>query len=440
MGRKERVWLLTELPTLVSEGVVDAGTAEKLRRRYAADAQPGRGWGMIVCGVLGALLIGLGVILLLAHNWQDLSRPARTLLAFAPLAITQALVFAGQARGWRSAAWRETTGLLWTLAVGACIALIAQTYHMPGDMEGFTIVWAWLVLPILLFTQAATVLAAYFALLLAWASFSQLYGGVALLFWPLAAAAFPVVRAEVRSSPYGARTVWMLWVVALACTAAIGITLEKAMPGLWILTYAGALAVLYLIGGYWGAAAPTLWQRPLHTLGSCGIVVLTYLLTFDWPWHEIGFERYRDDPACHPLAAGFDYALAVALPVWAALLLVTAVRRGEARRIPFGLLPVVAAVGYIAVGTVSHPIAWVPVFLCNAYLFILGLATLIQGVRDRRMGTVNAGMLILMALILTRFFDSDYSLVAKGIVFILLGAAFMSVNMVLMRRRKEVAA
>lgn len=438
MGRRESNWLLAELPGWVAEGVVAADTAERLRRRYATE--PGRSWGVIVCGVLGALLIGLGVILLLAHNWQALSRPARVLLSFAPLAVTQVLVLAGVARGWRATAWRETSGLLWTLAVGACIALIAQTYHLPGDAEGFTLVWACLVLPVMLFTQAVTVLGVYLAILLAWASFSQLAGGVALLFWPLAAAVLPAVWHAARGNPHGLRTVYMLWLVALACTAALGITLEKAMPGLWIMTYAGAFAALYLAGGYWGATAPTLWQRPLHTLGACGTIVLAYLLTFKWPWHEIGWNCYRDQPAFHPLAAGFDYTLAAALPVLAGLLLATAVRRGEARRIPFGLLPLVAAAAYIAVGAGLEPDTRVPVFLCNAYLLVLGLITLVQGVRAQRIGTVNAGMLILIALILTRFFDSAYSLVAKGVVFILLGAAFMTVNLVLMRRRKAVAA
>lgn len=440
MGRKERSWLLTELPTLVSEGVVDTTTAERLRQRYATEGQSGRSWGVVVCGVLGALLIGLGVIMLLAHNWKDLSRPARILLSFAPLAATQALVIVGQVRRWRGGAWRETMGLLWTLAVGACIALIAQTYHLPGDAEGFTLVWACLVLPILWFTQAATVLASFFGILLAWASFSQLYGGVALFFWPLAALAYPAVRGEVRDHPQGMRAVCMLWILALAGTAALGITLEKAMPGLWILTYAGAFAVLYLMGGYWGAAAPTLWQRPLHTLGSGGVVVLAYLLTFEWPWHEIGWHYYHDDPAFHPLAAGFDYALAIVLPVLSGLLLATAVRRNEARRIPFGLFPVVAAVGYIAVGSGLDELAWMPELLFNAYLFVIGLITLVSGVRARRLGMVNAGMLILMVLILTRFFDSDYSLMAKGVVFILLGAAFMTVNMLHLRRRKEMTA
>ena len=71
MGQRERNWLLGELPTWVADGVVDAAASERLRQRYAAQVS-GRSWGMIVCGVLGALLVGAGVILVLAHNWDGL--------------------------------------------------------------------------------------------------------------------------------------------------------------------------------------------------------------------------------------------------------------------------------------------------------------------------------------------------------------------------------
>ena len=42
-------------------------------------------------GILGAVLIGGGIILLLAHNWEQLGRPARVAVAFAPLVLSQAL-------------------------------------------------------------------------------------------------------------------------------------------------------------------------------------------------------------------------------------------------------------------------------------------------------------------------------------------------------------
>lgn len=437
MDRKQSNWILGELPTLVSEGVLDAASAERMRLRYAPHSGPGRSWTRIVCGVLGALLVGLGVILLLGHNWNSLSRPLRAGISFAPLLAIQSLAAVGWKRRLSGPAWNETVGLLWSLAVGACIALISQTYHLPGDAETFTLTWALLILPVFWFHRAVTVLAVYLGLIVAQAVFCKIDGGVALLFWPLAAVALPVIRKAARPNPYAQRPVFMLWLFALACTAALGITLEKIMPGLWMLLYASLFAVLYLIGGYWGAEAPTFWQRPLHSIGSFGTVVLAYLLTFEWPWRGIGWYHLREAEGAHVWAASFDYFLAFALPLFALGLLVTSVRRGQTRRIPFALLPVLVAAVYSFSCLDSHGATSPAILISNIYLFAIGLSTLVQGVRDRRAGTVNVGMLIIIALILTRFFDSDYSFVAKGIVFIVLGALFLATNLFLSRRLKK---
>jgi hypothetical protein len=261
---------------------------------------------------------------------------------------------------------------------------------------------------------------------------------MALFFWPLAAAIVPAIRAARRAQPHGSRAVWMLWITALACTAALGITLEKAMPGLWMLTYAGAFAVFYLFETRANEEAPSLWQRPFHTLGVCGIAVLAYLLTFEWPWREIGWGYYRHDPAFDSLAAYFDYALAAGLPLLAGLMLAMTARRGMKTRAVYGALPLVVAAGYAVGGYDLDASGFIQIMLFNGYLFLLGIWTLIQGVTARRLRTINGGMVILIVLILTRFFDSDLSLVAKGVVFILLGAAFMIVNLAHLRRRKAV--
>ena len=55
---------------------------------------------------------------------------------------------------------------------------------------------------------------------------------------------------------------------------------------------------------------------------------------------------------------------------------------------------------------------------------------------ETRIGTVNAGMIILGALIVARFFDVDMGFVVRGIAFILLGIGFLATNLILMKRAK----
>jgi hypothetical protein len=96
-----------------------------------------------------------------------------------------------------------------------------------------------------------------------------------------------------------------------------------------------------------------------------------------------------------------------------------------------GAMPVFVAMG-LALTRFDHPFA--AMLLLNAYLFALGVGTLVAGLGERSLAMVNAGMLILAALILSRFFDADLGFIARGVAFIALGAGFLFVNVVMMRR------
>ena len=105
---KQARWLHAELPRLLEAGVLDAATADRLRAHYGPpDEAPRARLALTLFGVLGSLLVGSGIILLFAHNWDELSRPARTVVSLAPLAIGQALALWGVWSGRRSVAWRE---------------------------------------------------------------------------------------------------------------------------------------------------------------------------------------------------------------------------------------------------------------------------------------------------------------------------------------------
>jgi len=171
-------WLIREVDAWEREGVVDTATATRLRTRYALAVANETPWGRIIFGSLGALLVGLGIIALLAANWSDLGRPVRTIIAFMPLCTCAVLYVAGYRRGWSSRAFLEPLGLFWGLAIGTGIALIGQTYHLPQDAEAFTLVWTLLLVPVCYATRALAPVAGYFIGLLIWVSMSHLAGGV----------------------------------------------------------------------------------------------------------------------------------------------------------------------------------------------------------------------------------------------------------------------
>ena len=80
---------------------------------------------------------------------------------------------------------------------------------------------------------------------------------------------------------------------------------------------------------------------------------------------------------------------------------------------------------------------WPAVLILNAYVFALGLGTTISGLREQSMPQMNAGLLVLAALIMARFFDSQFGFVVRGVAFIVLGVGFLAANVYLVRRTRR---
>ncbi|MHC4502954.1 MAG: DUF2157 domain-containing protein, partial [Planctomycetota bacterium] len=60
-----------ELKRWVDEGIIDGARAEAIRKLYPAPG-PATPWAVLVFSGIGAVVAGLGVILLFAYNWQKI--------------------------------------------------------------------------------------------------------------------------------------------------------------------------------------------------------------------------------------------------------------------------------------------------------------------------------------------------------------------------------
>ena len=138
--KKHIKWLRDEIALWVNEGIIgpDQGTA--LKRRYPAPAE-GTAWGRIIFFSIGAILFGLGVILIFAYNWEKMHKFVKLAVIFA------ALIGAHGAGYWlkRPQSQFQTAGeglhLLGTMLFGAGIWLIAQIYHIEEHYPTAFLIW-----------------------------------------------------------------------------------------------------------------------------------------------------------------------------------------------------------------------------------------------------------------------------------------------------------
>jgi hypothetical protein len=427
MSARRARWLLGELPGLVAGGVIDGAAADRLRRHFEADVAQGGGRrvAVVVFGGIGAALIGGGIILMLAHNWEDLSRPLRAGLTFGLLLLAQGLAGWALLRRPRSTAWGESTATFLGLAVGASIALVSQTYHIGGDFGTFVLTWALLALPLafLFDSQLTASLVWVLAFLRVWGTTWGRSDDP--WFWALAAAGgLHFVLAARR-----AERDWRLPMLAgvAAAVLVLGGTAmvahgSKLLPVLYL---GGMLAFLYAAGTPAAGGEATGWRRVLRGMAAPAIALGALAGTYDFLWEH----ARRPASIWHT-----GFLLGVVL---GALALVRALRSLRESRWDDALYAgaLVPATLGVAAALAGHVTA--AMLVGNVYLAALGLATLARGLAEARLGATNVGLILLAALASARFFDADLSFLARGIGFVLVGAAFLGVNMYLVRKRGE---
>ena len=66
--------LLKDIQDLVNAEIISDEVADKIQDYYRTKGSLSKNRLFVVFGILGAILIGLGIILIIAHNWDELSR------------------------------------------------------------------------------------------------------------------------------------------------------------------------------------------------------------------------------------------------------------------------------------------------------------------------------------------------------------------------------
>lgn len=425
MKTKYARWFLGELDGLTGQGLLSPEAAERLRAYYRGRAAgDGRLRRELVLGVFGAMLIGGGVILLVAHNWTELARPVRAVLALLPVALSLALSGYALLRKPGSAAWRESTATALTLAVAAAIGLISQTYHL-GHVD-FLLTWALLALPGIYALRASVPAVFYLAIILGWAGDHR----SALGYWLLLAAIVPFLVLFLRRSTSG-RGALLGWSAALSLPVAVGITFGY-MQEIWLYAFSFLFAGMALEGVRRSNELRAA-RSPLALVGVLGVMGVAFLLSFksaaaeliphglDLPFAWIDGRFEADEVAV--------WLLLAALVGRVVQLYANALTAGRIVTGLLGGLPLLAALVAVT-GWPTVP----AVVLFNVYLAALSLAVVAEGLGAGHAGWTNLGLTGFSLLVVGRFFESELPLAARGLAFVIVGIAFLAVNRALGRR------
>jgi predicted membrane protein DUF2157 len=432
-------WLLAELPELTARGVLSSETAEALQQHYATSVptEPRR-IGFVLSAILGSLLIGAGVILLVAHNWDFLSRPVRCAIALAPLVLSQVLGIFVLLRRKESAPWRESAAILNVAATGTAIALVSQTYQIQGDFARFILVWMLLALPVVYLFRTSVGLAIYFVGATVWVlswkpgDFLEVWHND-LWVWALLLLGVPAFIASLRQNRNGYGTLLSLTALAVAAAFSLGQTDGLGAQSFWRCSFAAFWTAAYLVGAApfkdWRPTRP----HPFVAGGWIGILSLAIFLSFQGSWRTQQWQNAVDlVPRHYPdiLAGGIQVAWVLAALLFAAYVFWR--HRRDVNLTPAAFAPIVL-VAWGAAKRTGNPL--IPSLLLNFFTLALGIFTLVRGIRAGRVVEANLGMVVIAILAIARFFDSDFEFFVRGIAFIAIGLGFLVTNLVVFKRR-----
>jgi len=73
------------------------------------------------------------------------------------------------------------------------------------------------------------------------------------------------------------------------------------------------------------------------------------------------------------------------------------------------------------------------------YGLAMALTSAFRGFAQNAWPTLNGGLCLLIALVMSRFADSSMSMLGRGVAFMLLGLLLLGANILLVRRKKTEA-
>ena len=402
--------ILKELDELTAAEVISPEVAERIRHYAEQRTQSNSSHRLLtVFGALGAILIALGVIVLLAHNWDELPRWIKTFFSFLPLLAGQTacgyLLFKKGLSSW----WGEAAAAFTALTIGATIAMVHQVYNLPdSSFASFLTLWLILALPTLyLMRSRATAVLYYIGIgtlcILGYREWPTYYTSLVTFVLIL-----PFYIWHIRYKANSAITYAFHWLTVVFTGIALFVLSLNIRDNNTILWFVLLAAIYLMIGKY---LQTSIYYNAYKVTALLCIPICFFIE--DFPSFINNYTLYTT------IAIVFFYFFIIAKYYY--------IDKKE-KTLDFVL---VFPLLYI------FSIYLVSLYLYDLVILAFGAYYIWKGFKSERSLVVNYGLTVISIEVAIRFFDSYFPFVLKGIVFILLGVSFFVANYFILKQKKK---
>ncbi len=443
--RSDRQALALTLASGEAAGIISGSQREQLLA-HAAEQSSGRRLGATWLAIVAGLFVAAGVSLLIARNWEMFGPLVRVAVFLAALlAVGEAAI---RCSG-RTAAVALPLELLWLLLPLLGIGLYGQTFQLSGDTILPLLAWLLLTAP-LAWLSARPVAATLHTLAMVLVLFAGNFVVDAMVGSVAGAPSVGNTMALVGNAP--TVTAWGLSALLLGAMVVQSLRLLPeghrhhffGVCALWLFTVLAVCNPLRLENPAWlalAAAALIVLCLALHLALDTSMVERrssasawiggVYAMTFLWHVPSASNGDVTVGGIAVTIVAGL-VAVVVVLSVPLARL---SPSTGWARLAKLVLLVPLASAAVLVSGRIE--LWWAIAVLMNALLLAVGVGLMWHGSLLREVAQINAGVVIVVALLVTRFLDLFGSMLRSGIGFIAAGIALAALAWALERTRRR---
>lgn len=420
-----------DIPELIKAGVISQETAIRIEAFYKnrRDSSPNKL--LVVFGILGAILVGLGIILMIAHNWDEFSRTTKTILAFFPLVTAHIVCGFVLLKKLDNTAWRESAATFLVFAIGACISLISQIYNISGNLSTFFLTWMLLCLP-LIYVIKSSVTALFYVIGLTY--YAITIGYFAYPSWPpniyilLILAVLPHYYFLFKNRPKSNFLTLQNWLIPLSLTIVLG-SFTYGSEELIFIAYFSLFGLFYMIGNNQFFNKQTLRNNAYKVIASLGTLILLFISSFEGYWAKVKYSEFE----FLEILTTPEFFAAAGISLFAMIYLYLQQKNKPIKHIPpFSIIFILYILCFI-IGLFSS----ISFILINLIIFSISILTIIQGVKEENFGILNLGLSIMTTLIICRFLDSDLSFIIRGLLLMIIGIGFFAANYWMLKKRKR---
>lgn len=409
-----------DIQKLLDAGIIDAQTAQNITTFLQKEDKGSGGLMLAIFASIGALLLGGGIILILAHNWDRMPEYARIIVACLPLLLAQFAAWYTLRYKEDSISWREASATVLFLAIGATIATLGQIFHLPSDIVSFMRVWIIAALPIMYLLKSNTAALLTYIWIFIFAV-NDRSGDIRYWSWILLIAALPYYIHLMIKNPQSRVLFVFNWLVAILVAVSTLITFNNIEEFGFIVT-AVLAALYYHIGKLFSSKSVKGIANSWNVLAHLATLVLCYVFTFKGMTEVMKIEN---------LASFYYHWILIILPI---LYIIYSVWKNftkeEVVEPPYHFW--IIALNFYFIGFQN---SFTYIFF-NVVLLSYGIYYAYKGIKEQSLMVINVGLLTIIILIVTRFFDINISFLLRGLVFMALGIGFFLTNYLMIKRAK----